>query len=274
MDGRTPTVLGRGRICCHCLLVEAADRLVLVDTGFGLRDVANPRSRLSPFFLALLSPDFREERTAVRQIEALGFDPRDVRDIVLTHLDFDHAGGLDDFPHARVHLLKAERDHAVARRTWLDRQRFRPEQWHFREQWRVHEPTAGERWLGFECVRELAGLPPEILLVPLAGHTLGHAGVAIDTGGRWLLQAGDAYFWHEEMNAERPRCTPGLAMYQALMDKDRGQRLANQARLRRLAHERKGEVRLFCAHDPIEFEALAAPGAAAAAGRAAGSLPA
>ena len=28
----------------------------------------------------------------------------DVTDIVLTHLDFDHAGGLDDFPAATVHL--------------------------------------------------------------------------------------------------------------------------------------------------------------------------
>ena len=44
----------------------------------------------------------------MRQIQRLGFDPRDVRDIVLTHLDFDHAGGLCDFPEARVHLLGAE----------------------------------------------------------------------------------------------------------------------------------------------------------------------
>jgi glyoxylase-like metal-dependent hydrolase (beta-lactamase superfamily II) len=63
----------------------------------------------------------------------LGFSPRDVRHIVLTHLDFDHAGGLDDFPWAMVHLLRRERDHALKQRTWLDRQRFRPQQWHHRE---------------------------------------------------------------------------------------------------------------------------------------------
>jgi len=52
-----------------------------------------------------------------------------VTDIVLTHLDFDHAGGLDDFPRARVHLLAIERDCALQQARWLDRQRYRPQQW-------------------------------------------------------------------------------------------------------------------------------------------------
>jgi len=116
MDGRTPGVLTRGKLCCHCLAIETNDGLVLVDTGFGLRDVANPRSRLSGFFLALLSPEFREEMTALRQIERLGYRAEDVRHVVLTHLDFDHAGGLDDFPNARVHMLQQERDYALLHR--------------------------------------------------------------------------------------------------------------------------------------------------------------
>src|SRR5687767_12726005 len=68
MDGRTATILQRGHLACHCLLIETADSLVLVDTGFGLRDVADPPSRLSRFFLALVRPEFREEMTAIRQI--------------------------------------------------------------------------------------------------------------------------------------------------------------------------------------------------------------
>jgi hypothetical protein len=173
MDGRSPSVLQRGQLCCHCLLLETDHGLVLVDTGFGLKDVRNPRQRLSAFFLALLSPDFREEMTAVRQIERLGFRASDVRHIVLTHLDFDHAGGLDDFPLARVHLLQHERDEATAQRTWLDRQRYRPQQWGGRMHWQVYRAGSGEPWFGFQAVRELAGLPPEVLLVPLPGHTLG-----------------------------------------------------------------------------------------------------
>jgi glyoxylase-like metal-dependent hydrolase (beta-lactamase superfamily II) len=256
MDGRTPGVLTRGSLCCHCLLVECAQELVLVDTGFGTRDVRDPRARLSGFFLTLLSPDFREELTAIRQIERLGFDPHDVRHIVLTHLDFDHAGGLDDFPWARIHMLRQERDDAAARRSWLDRQRYRPQQWSDRSKWLVHDAMPGNHWLGFDQVCGGSGLPEDILLVPLIGHTLGHAGVVLRTGGGWLLQAGDAYFHHREMDPKTPWCTPGLRAYQWLMEKDRRARLENQRRLRqlRISHP---DVDICCAHDPAEFHRLA-----------------
>jgi glyoxylase-like metal-dependent hydrolase (beta-lactamase superfamily II) len=243
------------RIPCAGGSPELEDQLVLIDTGFGLRDVADPPSRLSKFFLFLLKPEFREEMTAIRQIQRLGYDPREVRNIVLTHLDFDHAGGLDDFPHATVHLLAAERRLAAQRRTLLDRMRYRPQQWSTQGHWRTYEYGMGEGWFGFESVRDLAGVPPEILMVPLIGHTFGHAGVAIRRADGWMLQAGDAYFYHQEMDAQ-PRCTPGLRFYQWMMEKDRHDRLGNQARLRRLCQEKRGEVRVFCAHDPYEFERL------------------
>src|SRR3546814_2886084 len=61
----------------------------------------------------------------------------------------------------------------------------------------------GERWFGFEAVRDLDGLPPEILLVPLPGHTWGHSGVAVqEDGGGWLLHAGDAYFYRGEVGSQ------------------------------------------------------------------------
>ena len=256
MDGETRSVLARGHLCCHCLLVEGEHGLTLVDTGYGMGDVADPRGRLSHFFLKLLKPEFRAELTAVRQVERLGFSAGDVRDIVLTHLDFDHAGGLDDFPQARVHMLLEERDHALAQKTWMDRQRYRPQQWSSKPRWKVYSPAAGERWYGFDCVRDLAGLPPDILLVPLRGHTFGHAGVAVRSGGRWLLLAGDAYFHHREMDFEKPWCTPGLAMYQVMLEKDRSARLANQQRLRTLRHEHGAQVDIFSAHDNAEFKRL------------------
>lgn len=247
----------RGSLCCHCLLLETNHGLVLVDTGFGLADVHEPRRRLSGLFLRLLSPDFREEMTAVRQIERLGFQADDVRHIVLTHLDFDHAGGLDDFPSAHVHLMQRERDAAEAQTTWLDRQRFRPQQWASRARWQVYASRLGEPWYGFECVRDLRGLPPEILMVPLPGHTLGHAGVAVREASGWTLMAGDAYFHHGEMHARAPYCTPGLRLYQTLMEKDRRARLANQRRLRTLKQRFGDDIRLLSSHDPSEFEGAA-----------------
>src|SRR3954470_6616347 len=98
--------------------------------------------------------------------------------------------------------------------------------------------------------------PKDILLVPLIGHTMGHAGIAVRGDRGWVLQAADAYFWHAEMDA-RPRCTPGLRFYQRLMEKDRRARLWNQDRLRALRAEHGGEVEILCGHDPIEFERVA-----------------
>ncbi len=153
-------------------------------------------------------------------------------------------------------MLQQERDYAMAQKTWMDRQRFRPQQWSSRARWQVYGAGGGEPWYGFDCVRDIAGLPPEILLVPLPGHLLGHAGIAIRTPERWLLQAGDAYFYHREMDMADPWCTPGLRLYQTMLEKDRKARLDNQQRLRQLRHAHGGEVDVFCAHDPLEFEHL------------------
>lgn len=252
MDGRSEGL--RGKLACRCVLVETGSSLVLLDTGFGLRDVADPLGRLSRFFLRLLDPDFREELTAVRQIEKLGYSARDVRHIVLTHLDFDHAGGLDDFPEATVHLMSSEAEDAARQRTWLDRQRFRPQQWGSIDRWTGYDVGDGEAWFGFSAVRNLRGVPPEILMVPLRGHTIGHTGIAVRQDRGWLFLAGDAYFCHGELDIENPHCTPGLRAYQWLMEKDRRARLANQRRLRHLVRDHGDEVRVICSHDPRELE--------------------
>ena len=97
------------RLVCHCLLIETPrSGLVLVDTGFGLGDVYRARQRLSRFFMLTNRIQLDDEQTALRQVEKLGFGALDVRHIVLTHLDFDHAGGIEDFPHATVHVLHSE----------------------------------------------------------------------------------------------------------------------------------------------------------------------
>jgi glyoxylase-like metal-dependent hydrolase (beta-lactamase superfamily II) len=246
MDGRSGGL--HGRFVCHCLLLEADGGLVLVDTGLGLPDMQAPQSRLSLLYARMLNIQSDEASTARRQIERLGFGPQDVRHILLTQLDFDHAGGLDDFPEAQA----AEAETATARRGFVMTRRYRPQQWDDRSRWSLYRPE-GEPWLGFDAVRDLERLPPEILLVPLPGHTHGHAGVAVRCDGGWLLHAGDAYFHHDEMGPER-HCPPGLRLYQRLMDMDGPVRLRNQARLRALAAERPGEVAIMCSHDAVELD--------------------
>lgn len=248
------------RLVCHCLLIETNDGLVLVDTGYGRRDVRHPHRRLSEFFLNMLNIQFDPEETAYAQVQRLGFKPEDVRHIIISHLDFDHAGGIEDFPHAKVHLLDRELDAAMNhRRGFISERRYRPRQWDEGVNWRRYKSGDGEGWYGFNAVRDLEGLPPEILLIPLIGHTWGHSGVAIqEESGNWLLYAGDAYFYRGEIGSPEYRCTPGLRAYQRMMDTDRQARIANQARLRRLSLQHKGEVRIFCAHDPVEFDILAA----------------
>lgn len=243
------------RLVCHCLLIETNQGLVLVDTGFGQQDVQAPYSRLSPFFIHFNNIQFDRKYTAIGQIEQLGFSPRDVRHIVLTHLDFDHAGGLEDFSEATVHVMQSEAETAKDRQGFIASQRYRLGQWDEVERWKYYS-SSGEPWFGFAAVRELEGLPPEILLIPLAGHTHGHAGVAINTPEGWLLNAGDAYFYRHEMDTQY-RCTPGLRAYQWMMDANREARLHNQKRLRALSRDRASEVQMFCSHDAIEFEKFA-----------------
>jgi len=243
-------------IPCTAQLVETSEGLVLIDTGYGMQDVRQPHPRLSKFFHALLNIRFREEDTALHQIKALGFSPADVRHIVLTHLDFDHAGGLEDFPQARVHVMEAERDAAERkRRGFIARRRYRPAQWNDVRDWRTYR-GAGEKWFGFDSVRSLEGLPPEILMVPLPGHTWGHAGIAVQSAGGWVLNAGDAYFFRGEMDSVRHHCTPGLRFYQTMMEVDRELRLGNQHRLRELKRDHGREVTIFCSHDEKELEAM------------------
>lgn len=242
------------QLACHCLLVETpSSGLVLVDTGLGTPDFADPARRLGAEFAYLYARPKRDPAmAALNQVRAMGYAAADVRHIVLTHMDLDHVGGLSDFPDATVHLHAAELAAAMARRTFKDRRRYRPLMWAHAPRFRSYADT-GQPWFGFDAVRGLDGLPPEILLVPLFGHTLGHCGVAVDSTTGWLLHAGDAYFDPREVHGARRRCAPLVGLFQAIVQTDRRMRLHNQDRLRALTRDHS-EVRVFSAHNPFELE--------------------
>lgn len=244
----------RGRMICHCLVIESSDGLVLVDTGVGMGAVRDANRHLGRLFTTFMGGGVESE-TALRRIEALGMSPSDVRHIVVTHLDLDHAGGIPDFPAATVHVHADEHRAAMERRTSNERRRYRTAHWAHGPNWDLLSP-GGDRWLGFESVRALPGVEPEVLLVPLHGHTRGHCAVAVRSGDRWLLHCGDAYFWHEEKLIEGARCPIGLAIFQSAMAVDRKARDHNVERIRELVRDHSSDVSVFCAHDTHELAAF------------------
>lgn len=258
-------LLSTGRLVCHCLLIEGDDGLTLVDTGVGALDCEKPNGLGRPF-RAMIRPRCDSSETALEQVKALGFEPADVRHIVPTHLDLDHAGGLPDFPEATVHIFAPE--HRAATEPKLkDRSRYRRHHFAHGPRWEVIEP-GGDDWNGFESIRLMPGSATEVLLVPLVGHSIGHCGVAVRTGERWLLHCGDAYFFHTEVETPAS-CPPGLRVFQALVGEDAKKRHANQDRLRELAARHGDEVDLFCAHDPLTLDRARGAQAAGQHGRAA-----
>lgn len=235
--------LSTAKLACNCLLLEGDDGLTLVDTGFGLDDVRRPRQLGVPF-RAVVRPTLDSSETAISQLRERGLDPADVRNIVVTHLDLDHAGGLPDFPQADVHVHADELD-AALNGGLRERQRYVAAHWSHGPRW-VRHSTGGDNWFGFQSIRALSD---DVLLIPLHGHTRGHAGVAVRDGERWLLHCGDAYFHHGQVQTP-PHCPPGLAAFQAIMALDSAARRENVERLRELAQRHSDEVTLICAHDP------------------------
>lgn len=77
--------LGRIRLNCRSLLIEIGDQLILCETGIG----------------AYMEPKLRErfgvessEHILLQSLERLGKSPDDIDYVILSHLHFDHAGGL------------------------------------------------------------------------------------------------------------------------------------------------------------------------------------
>jgi glyoxylase-like metal-dependent hydrolase (beta-lactamase superfamily II) len=247
--------LGRGRMVCHCLLVETErDGLVLIDSGFGMRDIEG-KTGLSGAFRRLVGPTLDPAETAIAQIRALGFAPSDVRHIVVTHLDLDHAGGLPDFPEAKVHLHAREHAAAMARSSFFERERYMTAHWSHGPKWEVYSED-GDTWRGLPAITKLRGLDADIALLPMHGHSRGHSAVVVRARDRWLVHAGDAYFHRNAVEGDR-RTPVGFAGFERLTQMSSAQRRASAAALRQL-RESYADVDLFCAHDAAEYDALRA----------------
>lgn len=263
-DGQTPG-FGPAVLACHCLLLDyGEDGLVLVDTGVVSTNPAADRARHSSFFLATDRLDLDPSQSAAARLRDLGHDAATLRRIVMTHLDFDHAAGLPDFPDATVHVAAAEARHAQHPLGPIAQGRYRPAQWAGIRSWRTYAAFP-ESWFGLPAAR-LDGMPGEILLVSLPGHTKAHCGVAVRTGADggtpWLLHAGDAIFSHRELRPGPPGVPTLARAYQWFMQESQVLRRRSLRALQDLVRYHGNEVRVICTHDPslLPAEQLPPPG--------------
>jgi glyoxylase-like metal-dependent hydrolase (beta-lactamase superfamily II) len=236
----------------YCLLVETNDGLLLVDTGFGIRDYQQP-TRFIKLFTASLGMPCSLEETAAYQVEELGYARNDVRHIVMTHMHSDHSGGLPDFPDAQVHVHELEYE-AIQHPRGLMERFYEPAHWAHHPKWVIHNDADAIDWYGYGSIRVQKGLLPDVRLIPLPGHSRGHCGVAIETATGWLLHCGDATYPFYQENEPAPPFKP-LPFYVMSPPRWLEKSLVGEhtAGLRALYEKHGEKIQFVCSNDSISY---------------------
>ncbi len=174
-------------------VVERDQGLIVIDTGLGAQVTAPRRLRGFP-------PAPSPARELGPQMRERGLDPLDVRTVVLTHLDWDHTGGLHHFPHAEVLLHRPEYQFALTR---IGRARYRPQLWPPSFTPTVYDLDPEP----FGPFPESRALADGLRILPIPGHSPGQIAVALDAGDALLLFAADhmlrADWFAEDIAARR-----------------------------------------------------------------------
>jgi glyoxylase-like metal-dependent hydrolase (beta-lactamase superfamily II) len=165
-------------------VIKGPDGAVIVDTGFDA-DTAQRRGRQ---FL----------RCPSEGLAALGIAPGDVREVVLTHLHYDHCGNQALFPQARFHLQAAEMAYATGPCMChgMLRGGYDPDD---------IARTVRKLFEGRVVYHEGDGaVAPGITLHKVGGHTGGQQVVRVLTGKGWLVLASDATHFFENFERNIP----------------------------------------------------------------------
>jgi N-acyl homoserine lactone hydrolase len=176
--------------------------------GYCLIDTGQVAAAAQPGYFARWHPFFRLSRfelgpqdEAGAQLAAAGVAAQEVRWVVLTHLHTDHVGGLAPFAQAEVVVARAEWERAQGISGRL--RGYVPQKWPPGLAPTVVDfngPAIGPFYGSYDVAGD-----GRLLLVPLAGHTRGHAGLVIKADDRCYLCAGDAALRAADLAATAPK---------------------------------------------------------------------
>ncbi|WP_043365013.1 MULTISPECIES: N-acyl homoserine lactonase family protein [Cupriavidus] len=165
-------------------LVRHGQTAILVDTGFGERSASSRQRAL--------------EHCPIEALRHLDVDPSAIRDVVITHLHWDHAGNLDKLPNATFHIQDAEVEYATGRCMCEPT---------MRRAYAVEDVCDLVRRVYEERVRFHDGnatLAPGVELMHIGGHTRGLQAVRVHTARGWVVLASDAAHYYANMERRNP----------------------------------------------------------------------
>ena len=159
-------------------LIEHPRGLVLFDCGPHPSLAVDPAARLGGT-AETYEIRVRPGEDAASQLREGGWDPSDVGDVVLSHLHYDHAGGIESFPEATFHVQRAERDFAAAPPVYQSGDYVSADFSH---------PV---RWNEVDGELDLFG-DGRVLMIPTPGHTPGHQSLVVQLPDQTVVLVGDA----------------------------------------------------------------------------------
>jgi glyoxylase-like metal-dependent hydrolase (beta-lactamase superfamily II) len=165
-------------------LIRGQGRDILVDTGFNAEEAGLRGRKLT------LNP--------VDALARFGVDAADIRDVVVTHLHYDHAGNLDRFPNARFHLQDREMSYATGRCMCNGV---------LRHPFSVEHVTLMVRHVFSERVTFHNGdgeVAPGVTLHRVGGHSDGLQVVRVETARGPVVLASDASHYYGNMHRRMP----------------------------------------------------------------------